>query len=190
MSSGFRYVLAGACVIAVLFVALSLWSYVPQMDIVWTPRGTPRAPVTSPTPPMAPAAPAVSSPGAPTTPATSLSAPTSAVPPATPAPAAPGPGPLSNQITLRSQAAGAQSAITQLDDSAPALWLQTTDNAIVRKKPGGDPLLAPSVSHAPLTVYSGSYLREVRREREWVLILSPSKTLGWVHERQVRPAGM
>jgi hypothetical protein len=91
---------------------------------------------------------------------------------------------------MHSPAAGALSAVSPLDSDAPELWLLTTANAVVCKKPGGDPLVAPSVSHAPLTVFSGSYLREVRRESGWVLVLSPSKTLGWVHERQVRPVDM
>ncbi len=175
MNSGFRYVLAGSCVIALLFIALSLWSYVPQLDIVWKPRGTISAP--APAPPAPPSGNAAFAPAG----ARQLAA---------TRPSAPGPAPLSSQSTLHSPGAGALSAITQPDSNTPVLWLLTTDNAIVRQQPGGDPLLAPSVSHAPLTVFSGSYLREVRRESGWVLVLSPSRTLGWVHERQVRQVDM
>jgi hypothetical protein len=170
VSSGFRYVLAGACAIALLFVALSLSPYLRQMDIVW-PQPAPAQQQPAPAPPHA------------------LS---SAAPPSAPVNGAPAgvAQHLPSRVVLQSPAQGAQLAVDEPDSTQPAQWLLTVDNAIVRKEPGGDPFLAPSVSHAPLTVSSGSYLREVRREHGWVLILSPSKTLGWVHERQVRPASM
>lgn len=188
MSTGFRYVLAGSCAVALLFVTLSLWSYVPQMDIIWVPRGGSQVkPAPAAPGPLAQALPP--SP-APAHPATGTPATPAAATPAVTAPAAPVHSAPGQPLSLHSPGAGALTAITQLDSTEPELWLLTTGNAVVRKKPGGDPLLAPSVSHAPLTVFSGSYLREVRREHGWVLILSPSHTLGWVHERQVRPVDM
>lgn len=175
MSSGFRYVLAGACAIALLFVVFSMWPYMKQMDIVWRKPGAGGTPLPQqqpvPAPPLAPSSP------------TPPSA-TTGVAPAGPARQLP------SRIVLQSPAQGALLAVDEPDSAEATQWLMTVDNAIVRKKPGGDPYLAPCVSHAPLTVFSGSYLREVRREHGWVLILSPSKTLGWVHERQVRPANM
>jgi hypothetical protein len=177
MSSGFRFVLAGACAVALLFVALSLWRYLPQLDVSLRPPQTGNAQPPAPSPPYQ--APhtfiATPAPAAGATPPASSSA---AAPPAAPAG--------QQQVTLHSPAAGAEQALHDPDAGVPDRWLLTTANAIVRKRPGGDPLVALSVSKAPLTVLSGCYLREVRREGDWVLILSPSRTLGWVSQRQVK----
>jgi hypothetical protein len=176
MSSGFRYVLAGACVIAVLFVALSISPYLKQLDIVWRPPGASHQSVTGQQQPAFPQPPVPR---------------TAAPPPPMPSSALVGQAqPQPSHIVLQSPAQAAVMVVDELDSPESTQWLMTVDNAIVRKKPGGDPCLASCITRAPLTVYSGSYLREVRRESGWVLILSPSKTLGWVHERQVRPANM
>lgn len=173
MSSGFRFVLAGACAIAVFFIALSLWRYLPQIDVSLRHMGNGGLQGQSSTAPLT-AQPATGiSPHAPSSTPGNLHASSRALP---------GRG----QATLHSAAAGAQGILEPQDSKAPERWLLATDNAIVRKRPGGDPMIALSLSKAPLTVLSGSYLREVRREGDWVLILSPSHTLGWISQQQVR----
>lgn len=176
MSSGFRYVLAGACVIALLFVVLSIWPYLKQLDIVWRQPGT-ASQVTLPPQQAAPA------------PQPRPSNHPQPLAPAGAAPAQPAP-PQRSRVVMSSPAQGALLVVDDPDSPQTTQWLLTVDNAIVRKQPGGDPCIASCITRAPLTVFCGSYLREVRREHGWVLVLSPSKTLGWVHERQVRPASM
>src|SRR5512141_2670188 len=105
MSSGFRYVLAGACAIALLFVAFSMWPYFKQMDIVWRQPGASGTPSPQQHPAVTPS-PAPSSPAPP--PALGSPAPASA------APAGPA-RQLPSRIVLQSPAQGALLAVDEPD---------------------------------------------------------------------------
>jgi hypothetical protein len=213
VSSGFRYVLAGSCAIALLFVALSLWRYLPQLEITWRQPGQSSAPAPAQAaqapgrtaaaaqgragragspPPAQAAQPAA---GALAQGAAALAPPPaqqSAPGQAPPQPGAAQPG-SKQRITVYPyppNMPGIQVALVHADEPAHYAWLLTTANAVVRKRPGGDPFIAPSLSLAPLTVFTGSYVREVQRSEQWVQVLCPSRTLGWVPETSVKPVSM
>jgi hypothetical protein len=67
----------------------------------------------------------------------------------------------------------------------PKRWLYANGDVILRKEPQGDPFIPLSASFAPLTIHSGTRLWPVRTEAEWVMVQSPGNTVGWVHKDEV-----
>jgi hypothetical protein len=67
----------------------------------------------------------------------------------------------------------------------PLSWLYTQRSAILRIKPGGTGHRAATVSCAPLRIATGTRLWPVKTEGDWVMLRSPSGTLGWMHVSEV-----
>jgi len=181
MGSGYRNVLTGAGVIAVVFIFLSLWPGLPRITAPLKSLGRS---FQQGQPALVSSAPAA---GAPAMAPTSSNAPPGHMASGS-APGAPSPHPAPQGWGALGSAFGPPPASSELPVSFT--WMHTVRNSTMHTQPGGQPIGAVSLNHRPLVLLTGTYIRSLRSQGSWVLVLAPSETPGWVMERDIEPGGI
>jgi hypothetical protein len=68
--------------------------------------------------------------------------------------------------------------------------MHTVRDSTMHTQPDGQPIRAISLNHRPLVLLTGTYIRSLRSEGSWVLVLAPSETPGWVMNSDIEPANI
>ena len=181
MSSGYRNVLTGAGVIAVVFIFLSLWPGLPRITAPLKSLGRS---LQQGQPAVVPSAPAT---GAPAMAPTSSNAPPGRMASSS-APGAPSPHPAPRGWGALGTVFGHPPASSELP--VHFTWMHTVRNSTMHSRPGGQPIRAISLNHRPLVLLTGTYIRSLRSEGSWLLVLAPSETPGWVMDSDIEPASI
>lgn len=147
---GFRYIAGGLIVIVAAFAVASSW---PLLLSAFSP------------PAIAPAQPALAQ-----------------SPAATQLPPTMAPTPLLTPNPAQAPASEPSITLTDLPDETPPHpgWIYVQQSAVLRVKPGGRGMPAPSLTNTELVIAKGTRLWPRKIEGGWVLVKSPGGRLGWL----------
>jgi hypothetical protein len=64
-------------------------------------------------------------------------------------------------------------------------WVYASRSFFLLTEPGGNAHRAYSLCNAELELLSGTRLRQIRAEQDWVLVKSPGNIIGWAHRKDL-----